>query len=113
MLRFCPQTGCTSKVEKGYCPDHQPEARLHERRHYTGIPGVNYGRKWQREARLFLDHHPWCVLCPQGTKTLATEVDHKVPHKGDFTVFWDRFNWQPVCKPCHSAKTMREQRGTQ
>jgi 5-methylcytosine-specific restriction protein A len=41
----------------------------------------------------------------------ATEVDHKVPHRGDQDLFWDTSNWQSLCKPCHSAKTAREDGG--
>ncbi|WP_223866012.1 HNH endonuclease [Salipiger aestuarii] len=31
----------------------------------------------------------------------ATVVDHIQPHKGDKALFWDRNNWQPICKHCH------------
>ncbi len=34
---------------------------------------------------------------------LATVVDHKIPHKGDETLFWDRKNWQSLCKPHHDG----------
>jgi 5-methylcytosine-specific restriction protein A len=38
----------------------------------------------------------------------ATEVDHKKAHHGDQGLFWDRYNWQALCKPCHSRKTAEE-----
>jgi 5-methylcytosine-specific restriction protein A len=41
----------------------------------------------------------------------ATEVDHIVPHKGDMDLFWDRGNWRAMSKPCHAAKTVREDGG--
>jgi 5-methylcytosine-specific restriction protein A len=31
----------------------------------------------------------------------ATIVDHVTPHKGDRRLFWDKSNWQSLCKPCH------------
>jgi 5-methylcytosine-specific restriction protein A len=37
-------------------------------------------------------------------------VDHVVPHRGDAILFWDRANWQSMCKPCHDTKTTREGR---
>ena len=50
-----------------------------------------------------------CVECEkQGRIVAASEVDHKVPHKGNSFLFWDRDNWQGLCKSCHSRKTMRE-----
>ncbi|WP_338100978.1 hypothetical protein [Roseovarius nubinhibens] len=30
------------------------------------------------------------------------------PHRGDRAKFFDRTNWQALCKPCHSRKTARE-----
>jgi len=42
---------------------------------------------------------------------LATEVDHIVPHKEDYALFWDPTNWQGLCKSDHSRKTVREDGG--
>jgi 5-methylcytosine-specific restriction protein A len=105
-LSYCTEPGCSVKVPRGRCAPHQQQARQHQRRYYTGTPGVNYGRPWQRKAKAFLteDAHIWCVQC----HALATEVDHRIPHKNDPVLFWDRRNWQPLCKPCHSAKTASE-----
>jgi 5-methylcytosine-specific restriction protein A len=44
----------------------------------------------------------------QGVTTLATEVDHVVPHRGQASLFWDVTNYQALCKSHHSAKTVRE-----
>ena len=30
--------------------------------------------------------------------------------RGDPKIFWDRSNWQPLCKKCHDRKTMTEDR---
>jgi 5-methylcytosine-specific restriction protein A len=39
-------------------------------------------------------------------------VDHRVPHRrGDLALFWDRTNWCAMSKPCHDAKTAREDGG--
>jgi len=43
--------------------------------------------------------------------TAAGVVDHIVPHKGDADLFWQRTNWQPLCKPCHDRKTATEDGG--
>ena len=44
----------------------------------------------------------------RGKYTQTAVVDHIVPHRGDSNLFWDRNNWQPLCKPCHDRKTGRE-----
>ncbi len=73
-----------------------------------------YGHKWQVTRAGFLRKHPLCVFCErQGRATLATVVDHIEPHRCDKAKFWDRANWQPLCKPCHDgAKQRLERSGT-
>ena len=72
-----------------------------------------YGYKWQKARERFLREHPLCCYCERiGRVTLATVVDHVVPHKGDESLFWDESNWQPLCKPCHdSTKKAEEAKG--
>ncbi|WP_420331895.1 hypothetical protein [Oceanicaulis alexandrii] len=36
-------------------------------------------------------------------------VNHKIPHKGDKALFWDRDNWEPVCAPCHNGPIQSEE----
>lgn len=37
----------------------------------------------------------------------ASVVDHKIAHRGDMTLFWDKANWQSLCKPCHDSWKQR------
>lgn len=63
-----------------------------------------YGGRWQKARATFLQRHPLCCYCQsQGRVTAATVVDHKVPHRGDQALFWDRCNWQSLCAKCHSS----------
>ena len=49
--------------------------------------------RWKRARRLFLQTHPLCRMCEQrGRVSLATTVDHVVPHRGDEALFWDEQN---------------------
>jgi 5-methylcytosine-specific restriction protein A len=42
----------------------------------------------------------------EGRVTVATLVDHVVPHRGDIDLFWDELhNWQSLCAACHARKT--------
>lgn len=103
--RYCGAYPCGQTVTVGtYCPAHQQ----HKRRHYTGTPYVNYGRRWRRFRTLFLAAHPYCVDCGSATDL---QVDHEIPHEGDSDAFWDVTNWTTRCLPCHSRKTAREQTG--
>lgn len=69
-----------------------------------------YGYKWQQARLVHLQHHPLCIYCERaGRVTEATVVDHVVPHRGDEALFWDRSNWQSLCKPCHDSTKRREE----
>ena len=65
-----------------------------------------YGGKWQKARLQFLDQNPLCAQCQRdGCVTPATVVDHIVPHRGNQDLFWNRKNWQALCKACHDLKT--------
>ena len=81
----------------------------------SGKEGANargYTYKWQQESKAFLELHPLCQCadCDDGRKrvTVATVVDHHIPHRGNMRLFWDKSNWRAMAKPCHDAKTQRE-----
>lgn len=63
-----------------------------------------YGGRWQKCREAYLVRHPLCVFCEKANRIeIATVVDHIVPHKGDQKLFWDRSNWQGLCKACHDG----------
>jgi 5-methylcytosine-specific restriction endonuclease McrA len=73
-----------------------------------------YGHKWRKAREGFLRKHPLCVMCQRrGRVTPAVVVDHVIPHRGDMTLFWDRDNWQPLCKPHHDIDKARIENGGQ
>lgn len=72
-----------------------------------------YGHKWQKARVTFLRSHPLCSYCERrGRVELATVVDHKVPHRGDQSLFWNKANWQSLCASCHSAIKQKEEAET-
>lgn len=69
-----------------------------------------YDYKWQKARKRYLQAHPLCVYCERdGMVTAATVVDHKIPHRGDMTLFWDESNWQSLCATHHSRDKQREE----
>lgn len=103
----CKQPGCPNLVEPGklYCPEHlkmHPEV-------VRSASSRGYGSRWRKASRAFLQAHPLCEEClKHGRYTRATVVDHIVPHRGNAKLFWDRNNWQALCKRCHDQKTGNE-----
>lgn len=110
----CAAAGCGQLLPSGqtFCKTHRKakakqadEGRLtaHQR---------GYTSRWQKVRAGFLQSHPLCVHCQaEGVVMEATVVDHIIPHKGDKALFWDRDNWQPLCKKHHDRKTATEDGG--
>ena len=71
-----------------------------------------YGWRWQKARRFHLSAHPLCVMCEaEGRVTAATVVDHIIPHRGDELLFWDRKNWQSLCKRHHDSDKKKAEHG--
>lgn len=106
-LKPCRHAGCPELTRDGWCEKHRP---THKRRasaewhRWYALPIW----KTLREEQLLRE--PFCRECArQGVRTYATVVDHIRPHRGDWSVFTDRTNFQSLCKYHHDQKTMREQ----
>jgi 5-methylcytosine-specific restriction protein A len=60
--------------------------------------------RWAAAREAQLCREPLCEECSKaGLTTPATVVNHRIPHKGDETLFWDPSNHQSVCKPHHDG----------
>lgn len=69
-----------------------------------------YDGRWDKARLVFLAEHPLCAMCMrEGRITAAAVVDHIIPHRGDQALFWDRSNWQPLCKAHHDGAKQREE----
>jgi 5-methylcytosine-specific restriction protein A len=69
-----------------------------------------YDGKWQRESKAFLSLSGH-TLCACGCGREANMIDHRVAHKGDMALFWDRANWQPFNRRCNSRKNVASEGG--
>lgn len=66
--------------------------------------------RWQVLARdLFTCQMPGCGRIERDTSQLV--ADHKTPHRGDETMFWDAGNLQCLCKACHDGRKQSQERG--
>lgn len=60
--------------------------------------------RWTRESRVFREDHPLCEICwKQGIITPSEVVDHIIP-VAICQDFWDKRNWQALCKKCNIKK---------
>lgn len=112
-LRPCRHPGCSVLVPGGYCEAHRPKdsaRRSEEAKTWRWMYQTDTWRDVLRPGQLLRE--PFCRECAKrGHRTLATDVDHIVDHKGDWTLFTDPDNLESLCHSCHSRKTMAEMRG--
>jgi 5-methylcytosine-specific restriction enzyme A len=107
--RPCSTPGCAALVAEGSrCPAHQA---AHYRQQDAGRPSSSdrgYDTRWRTLRLHVLAREPLCRSCrARGLIKRASEVDHIVPIRAGGARY-DKSNLQPLCRSCHSAKTMRE-----
>jgi 5-methylcytosine-specific restriction protein A len=111
----CNTPGCGVLTDAGRCPQHRQQTQRAQDQQRGSAHKRGYGARWQKASKAYLRAHPLCQCpeCDEGRKrvTLATVVDHIIPHRGDMTLFWNPSNWQSMSKPCHDSKTAREDGG--
>ena len=70
-----------------------------------------YNSAWRAARNAFLLEHPFCAICGKPLRGRDAIVDHIVPHKGNWDLFWDVSNWQALCKKCHDSHKQRQEHG--
>ncbi|MCY9543375.1 HNH endonuclease [Paenibacillus alvei] len=109
----CKKPGCGELTREGFCSEHAKSARKYDCvRESSSKRG--YGRRWRKYREDYLARHPLCVCdeCRRKVVPLPADVvDHIQPHKGDYKLFWNPKNHQPMNKRCHDKKTAREDGG--
>lgn len=119
----CAHPGCRELTRTGYCDRHRPKDQARRsavaadwHRWYTLPIWTNDLRPSQ------LLREPFCRECarravaedlPHLRRIRATDVDHVVPHRGNWQIFTDRSNLQSLCHSCHSRKTLAEMAANQ
>jgi len=110
LKKLCNKPGCRKLAipPHRYCEDHL-ELETERVNYFAGMSSNEYdylyrSKKWSNASKKFLEENPYCCMCGMPSQV----TDHITPHRGDVSLFWDEFNWQPLCKKCHDSKTRRE-----
>jgi 5-methylcytosine-specific restriction protein A len=107
-LHPCPHPHCRRLVRSAHCAEHTRQA---DQRPNVDIRRWYHTERWFALRREVLRADPYCGPClAEGLGAVpARHVDHRVPHRGDPALFWDRANLQGLCPSHHSAKTGKGQ----
>ena len=101
-MTLCPEPGCKTRVKKGRCEQHKPQ-RLNPE-----LDKEYKSRRWRDASLQFRKKNALCVLCMNEGRVVKSHcVDHINPVVEGGS-FWDKSNWQAICKSHHSTKTRNE-----
>lgn len=105
----CAVPGCPVLVDDGArCPDHERALRAEMDSMRPTSARRGYDAAWRRIRLAHLRREPLCRFCAErGLTVAANEVDHIVA-LADRGTHADS-NLRSLCKPCHSARTARDQ----
>jgi 5-methylcytosine-specific restriction endonuclease McrA len=69
--------------------------------------------RWRKIRGQVLSEEPLCRFCHDlyGRDTQANVVDHIVPHRGNYVLFFDRNNMQSLCESCHNGLKQAMEKG--
>lgn len=108
-LRPCRHPGCCVLVPDGYCDAHRPRRTSDRSEEAQSWRWMYQTDAWDQLRGNQLLREPFCRVCAgRGLRTMATDVDHIVDHKGSWALFSDPGNLESLCHSCHSRKTARE-----
>lgn len=105
ILRSC---GCKT-IPGERCPHMKARKAAYDKAR-PNATDRGYSQKFKRARAEFLAANPRCAV--PGCTNPATVLDHKKAHRGDQSLFWNRNNWQPLCRLHHDTlKQSIEKRG--
>lgn len=110
--RYCMKCGKIA-TQGAFCDEHVPRRDYRAENERRGTKQYDQWEKtklWQRKRARQLQREPLCRACVREGiyDQQAQEVDHIIPHRGDWQIFIDDNNLQSLCKRHHSMKTARE-----
>ena|SRR5437016_5588404 len=110
----CASPNCREVTDRRYCSEHFAEQRAKQRTKSPSARAAGYDARWDRYSRGFLRGNPFCCdpfARHRGQIVRATVTGHKLAHKGNETLLWDRDNHYPLCSGCNSYQCAKYEGG--
>ena len=113
----CAYDFCENLVTAGttYCEKHQGVVKKKRDQLYDRYERDEKSKKfynslaWKKLRKIKISKEPLCEICEEEDRLRpATEVDHIVPIKVDWSRRLDEKNLQSLCHRCHMRKTAAE-----
>jgi 5-methylcytosine-specific restriction protein A len=108
MPQVCSHPGCPVLTTTGQCAAHRQAAE--RARPMFEMRRLYRTARWRRLRAVVLSEEPLCMCDAHrglDARFISAAVDHRIPHRGDETLFWDRANLRGLAEVCHNRKTGR------
>jgi 5-methylcytosine-specific restriction protein A len=111
LKKFCPHRGCKTLVDldTSYCDEHINDIQISRQQYNKQRPewhNLYKSYRWRNARLRYLMEHPLCVECERiGRLISGNTINHIIPHKGNYDLFWNESNWETLCKRCHDRRT--------
>lgn len=115
----CAQPGCPELVEAGkaYCDEHKKKHRSYRDKEYKRDRKDSKEQKfyvssaWRKLRKIKLNQDPLCEHCKEkGITREATDIDHIIPIKVDWSLRLSLDNLQSLCHSCHMKKSFEDRK---
>ena len=111
LKKLCKHIGCSRYRVEGhnYCDKHiqdeDNEKNVYSIMKHNEWSNLYQCKEWKEISNAMLVEHPICQYC---LNAQATEVHHKIPHRGNKELFLDKNNLVALCHNCHTKETIKE-----
>jgi len=115
----CSYPGCPELIKPGesYCKKHKPEVNSYRHKLYDEkqrdpkVSKFYNSNAWKKLRKLKQSRDPLCEYCLEKDRTrIATEVDHVIPIKINWSMRLDLNNLKSTCHGCHMNKTQEDKK---
>ena len=115
----CAYPGCPELVEPGqvYCKEHRAKINSWQNKLYDEKQRDTKASKfynsvaWKKLRKLKQSRDPLCEYCLEKNRTrIATEVDHVIPIKDNWSMRLVFNNLRSTCHRCHMNKTKEDKK---
>lgn len=106
MVERAPSAPQSHNIRTVKSSDQRERERAHDARRRTHRPWRRWYKlaAWQRLRAAQLSRQPLCERhLAIGDVVPATVVNHRAPHRGDWSKFEDPANHESLCEACHNA----------
>lgn len=108
--KICHEPSCNTLIDKGstYCDKHQKPKSVPFQNAVRSNESLYNTAQWRKLRKQKMAEQPFCSKCGSTKEISILHVHHRIPPRGDESVFFDFHNLEVLCEKCHRLHTNEE-----